>query len=134
MFPEDDYRVAPTKGLVRVDTSRTAAAVRSLGENVCEYVLQCLNDPKMNIPKAFFNWVVKTGIPRVRVNLDKAVKAYQPYMDTFECDFDDKKYIVNTPSLNTPSPPMAADAKRDKEEGAAAAVPSAGAAGDASSV
>jgi len=94
VFPQDDHRVARSSSLVRVETSRVKAAARPAGDKACDFVLESLDDPQMTIPKWLFNWFVKTGIPKVRTSLDKAVSGYAAYMATYECDFDESKYVV----------------------------------------
>lgn len=94
VFPQDDHRVARTSSLVRVETNRVKAAARPVGEKACEIVLESIDDPQMAIPKWLFNWFAKTGIPQMRASLQKAASGYAEYMATYECDFDESRYVV----------------------------------------
>ena len=94
VFAQDDHRLARSSSLVRVETCRVQAAARPAGDKACEIVMESLDDPQMTIPKWLFNWFVKTGIPQMRASLDEAASGYAAYMATYECDFDESKYLV----------------------------------------
>ena len=128
VHPEDDYRVVRNSSLVRVETSRSTLVVRSLGENVCEYAWEFLDDPKMTIPKWLFNWFVKTGIPKGRTKLREAVAGYATYMSTYECDFDISKFISSeSGSADAKQKKDQTDAPKDEAEPSASASASASA-------
>mmetsp|Transcript_50589 Transcript_50589/g.99086 ORF Transcript_50589/g.99086 Transcript_50589/m.99086 type:complete len:472 (+) Transcript_50589:63-1478(+) len=70
----------PPKGSVRVDLYTSHSLLRENPDDPtgqsCSFVMKCVDDPKVALPKMILNWLVENGLPKFMVNFYKACVNY----------------------------------------------------------